>query len=275
MTRTTSNHPGLNCKQKQVLYLMEKNFQWPHLPSLGHCGAFLHLRGMASGSRNPTTILELCAVATGQSTLNNDASTTVPLNYMEISVFYIATIVIALKKWCPFNRRQNWWSDVAFLTVMGRLFQICGAATRRVRAAVSVVVDGIVSETLFEDRRDRVGRYSRWVHVNTVVVVEIEPCMLSQQSCTEFVVRSEANPALYEALEMNSGVMHCTPLAQVYPWRAVNGWYFCSRFRIALLYGINWLMTTQKLASFSCTTQITIMRLSMICLIAAVHEIGN
>ena len=25
------------------------------------CGTFLHLRGYASGSRNPTTILELCA----------------------------------------------------------------------------------------------------------------------------------------------------------------------------------------------------------------------
>jgi len=52
---------------------------------------------------------------------------------------------------------QN-WSDVAFLIVIGRLFQICGAATRKARAALTVYVDGTINEALFEDRRDRAGK---------------------------------------------------------------------------------------------------------------------
>jgi hypothetical protein len=40
------------------------------------------------------------------------------------------------------------------------------------------------------------------------VVEEIEPYMSLQQSCTEFVVRSAANVALYEAVETNSGMVH-------------------------------------------------------------------
>jgi len=49
---------------------------------------------------------------------------------------------------CPFNRRQNWWSDVALLIVIGRLFHICGAATRKARATVTVFVDGTIKNCL-------------------------------------------------------------------------------------------------------------------------------
>jgi len=56
-------------------------------------------------------------------------------------------------------QRQNWWSDGAFLIVIGRLFQICGAATRKAQAA-AVFVDGTNNKALFEDRRDRAGRSS-------------------------------------------------------------------------------------------------------------------
>jgi len=43
---------------------------------------------------------------------------------------------------------------VSFLIVIGRLFQICGTATRTTRAAVTVFVDGTINRALFEDRRD-------------------------------------------------------------------------------------------------------------------------
>jgi len=57
----------------------------------------------------------------------------------------------------PFNRWQNWWSDVAFLIVIGRLFQIYGAAPRKAGAADAVFVDETNKKALFEDHRDRAG----------------------------------------------------------------------------------------------------------------------
>jgi len=136
---------------------------------------------------------------------------------------------------CPSSRWQNWWSDVAFLIVIGRFFQICGSATRKVQAAVTGFVDRTINKALFEDRRNQPG--SRWwVHINTVVVDEFEPCKSSQQSCTEFVVGSATNVVLYKAVEINWDMVHCTPLTQVNFGHAVNGWQFCSLFRIALHY---------------------------------------
>jgi len=70
-------------------------------------------------------------------------------------------VVMAITKMltkCSFNRQQNWWSDVAFLIAVGRLFQICGAATRKARSAVTVFVDVTINKALFEDCRDRARR---------------------------------------------------------------------------------------------------------------------
>jgi len=60
---------------------------------------------------------------------------------------------------CPFSRRQNWWSNIAFLIMRGRLFLFI-AATRKARAAVAVFVNGTINKSSFEDRRDRAGSYS-------------------------------------------------------------------------------------------------------------------
>ena len=60
--------------------------------------------------------------------------------------------------------------------------------------------------------------------------------MLSQQSCTELVVRLTANVALKEAIKTNSSMVHCTSLAQANSARAVNGGHFFPWFRIALRY---------------------------------------
>jgi len=127
---------------------------------------------------------------------------------------------------CPFNRRQNWQSDGAFFIVIGRLFQICGAATRIARAAVTVFVDSMGLLIKYCLKTQRSSR--QVVHVNTVVVDEVKPCISSQQSCTEFVVRSATNVARYEAVKTNCSIVHCTPLAQVISGRAVNGRHFCS-----------------------------------------------
>lgn len=57
---------------------------------------------------------------------------------------------------CPW---RNWGGDDVSLTVDGRLFHTVGAETQKVRAKVTVLVGGTVSNIELDDRREWVGWY--------------------------------------------------------------------------------------------------------------------
>jgi hypothetical protein len=112
---------------------MEKNFQWPHVPSTvtdrftGTLVRYCTFEAWPPARASPTPS---CSSAPWSLDSPRRTTTTRPplflLTIWKSCVFYIATIAIASKKWCPFNRRQNWWSDVAFLTEMGRCYRFVG-----------------------------------------------------------------------------------------------------------------------------------------------------
>jgi len=148
----------------------------------------------------------------------------------------------------PFNRRQNWLSDVAILIVMIYYSRFVGLMHEKREKLLKFLSMGLLMKHCLKTTEIEQAGSRWWVHVNDVVVDEVEPRKSSQQSCTEFVVRSTTNVVLYEVVEThwgmehctplntNCGIVHCTPLAQVNSGRALNSWHFCSWFRIALHY---------------------------------------